>query len=508
MIPPPTERTLGPRVQQLLHDLVDRFDRRRVDVLALRTARRKQLQAGDVDLLADTEHVRRTAWRVDPLPPELMERRVEFLGGSLRSDLIHGLNAGAKSYIADLWNFTTNDTWSIVRAHRALERAARMDLAYLDPVEGRVRANPNSPTRLMVAPRPLWVLESSVLEGDEPVPASFFDLAMLRVHVLPALKERQGGLYLVLRDVHGHLEARLWSQLFDALEQDADLPRGSIRATVMIDSIAGALEMDEILFELMHHAAGISIDPQAYAADHIALFHGPDVPVFPDRETIGLNASFLRALSLHSIGIAHKRGCHAIGPASFILPSRDPLMLKKEYLEMLADKEREALDGCDGTLVIHAGTINAAMAEFNKVMPRAHQMDYLREDDIRPVDLIERPTGVITVESLVSCIRTIIRSLVQRAQGNAHVVQGGRSHDRSSLRLALRLLWQWNHSRHGVVTATKLEIHEALLRYLVKKEADKMYADADDHTKTLAKRAVQLTLDSVLSENVPLEPQV
>lgn len=501
------DRALGPRVHELLELLMDRFEPRRTALASIRAKRRDQLAAGDVGHLAETAHVRQTEWRIDPVPELMQERRVELIGGCTRSELINGLNAGAKSYIADLWNFTCADAWSVTRAHRALERAARMEIAYLDPSEGRVRANPRSSTRLIIGPRPLHVLEPSVLVRGEPAPAAFLDLAVMGVHAMAQLAERQGGLYLLLRDVQGHMDARLWSQLFDEVEQFADLPRGTIRATVMIDSVPGALEADEVLFELMHHAAGLSIDPQGYAADHIAIFHGPDSPVFPDRESIGLNAPFLRALALHLIGVCHRRGCHAIGSPSFVLPPLDPARLKPDYQEMLADKEREAADGFDGTMVVHIDTVNAAITEFNKSMPLANQFDYLREVAVVPADLVRRPEGAITVESLVGAIRTILRALVFRWQGTAWVVQGSRLHDRSSLRLALRLLWQWCHSSKGMVTATQLDIHDDLLRYLLKKESEKLFGESDERTKALARQAVQLTLDLILADAVPLEPQ-
>ncbi|MBK8497669.1 MAG: hypothetical protein IPL52_02330 [Flavobacteriales bacterium] len=502
------ERTLGPKVQDLLNDLMQRFDKRRIEVIELREQRRAQLRNGGVDHRPETLHVRTTEWRVDPLPPALLDRRVELLGGATRSELINGLNAGARTYIADLWNLTPGDAWSMVRAHRALERAARLELAYLDPAKGRVHADPNSPTCLIVVPRPLHVLESHVLDGDEPVPAAFFDLAMLAVHCAPALIQRQGGLFLMLRDVHGFQEARLWAHAFEMIEEHLGLARGSIRATVMIDSIASALEADEILFELMHHAAGLAIDPQGYAADHIALFSSPDMAAFPDREVIGLNAPFLRALALHTIGLCHRRGCLAIAPPSFTLPSLDPGKVKAPYLEMLADKEREATDGYDGTIVVHAGTVDAAMAEFDKSMPQHNQMNYMRNDAIAPIDLVRRPEGAITVESLVSTIRTVLRMLVLRWQGNAWVVQGSRLHDRSSLRLALRLLWQWNHARDGSITSTKLDIHEDLLRYLVKKEADKMFEGTSQRTKAYAAQAVALLMECACAEELPLEPRI
>jgi len=490
----------------LIKELMKRFERRRVQLIMQRDQRRAALAQGDVDVLPDTAHVRATEWKVDPVPEALNERRVELMGGASRSELINGMNAGAKSYIADLWNFSAGDPWSMVRAHRALAGIAKLDLAYLEPTEGRIRVNPATTTRLMVVPRPIHALEGAITLEGEPVPACFFDLVMLATNCGAALTDRQGGLYLVLRDVHGHLEARLWSQLFDAVEEQSGLARGSIRATVMLDSIAAALEADEILFELMHHAAGLSFDPQCYTADHIALFNGPDRQVMPDREIIGLNSPFLRALSLHTVGVAHRRGCHAIGAPSFVLPPMDPDRLKATYLEMMADKEREAVDGYDGTIVVDAGTVTSAMIEFNKSMPRANQLYYQRKDHIAPSDLVLRPEGPITVDSLTGTIRTALRSMVQRELGKGWVVQGGRAHDRSSVRLALRLLWQWNKSRHGVITATGLTIHEDLLRYLVRKEAEKMFGGEVETTRKLGTQAVERLLEQVQGDTVPLEP--
>jgi malate synthase len=252
----------------------------------------------------------------------------------------------------------------------------------------------------------------------------------------------------------------------------------------------------------------LSFDPQGYAADHVALFNGPETPVLPDREIIGLNAPFLRALSLLLIGTCHRRGCHAIGAPSFVLPPLDPMKVKASYLEMLADKEREAVDGHDGTIVVHSGTVTSAMMEFNKSMPRANQLYYLRHDTITPADLVRRPEGPITVDSLVGIIRTAMRALVQRHEGRGWVVQGGRLHDRTSLRLALRMLWQWSHSKHGVITATGLVVQKDLLRYLIQKETGKMFADADERTRQLAEQAKTQVMDLVNGDEVPLEPMV
>ncbi|MCB0770885.1 MAG: hypothetical protein KDC00_10825 [Flavobacteriales bacterium] len=497
------ERAVDTLVQATVEDLTRRFGDRCSELLVQRVARRQEIANGRLERLESTTNMRDSKWAVDPIPESLLERRVEMIGGANRSELINGLNAGAKSYIADLWNFTAQDRWSLKRAHKSLRGAAKRSLAYLDPKEGRVRINPNSPTRLMVAPRPLYVYESSVQVDGEPVPAGIFDLVSFMLSSGPGLAERQGGVFLYLRDIQGHLEARLWANLIAAMEEQLALPRGTVRATIMIDSIPGALEAEEILFEMTHHAAGLSLDPQGYAADHIALFHGSGHPVFPDREAIGMNAPFLRALSLNLIGICHRRGCHAIGAPSFVLPALDITNAKAEYLEMLSDKEREAVDGHDGTLVVHEDMVNASMVEFNKSMPRAHQMSYQRTDVISPQALVEAPTGPITVESLKSILRTALRSLVPK-EGKGWVIQGGRVHDRSSLLLAMRLLWQWNHDDRGSITATNLPVKESLITFMLRKEAEKMYDPSDTVLKKNVQRAMAYVVELATGATPPM----
>ena len=489
----------------LIDALVKGFDKSRNELLAQRQAYTKTLSEGNVAFPDATAHIRAEKWKIQT-PSTLLERRVEMIGGATRAELVNGLNSGAKSYIADLWNFTAGDSANMVRAHRNLVRAANLDLAYLPAEGGRVRINPQSTCRLMVVPRPLYVLEPGHLIGDEPVSAALYDLAHFVSNCGAALKERQGNIVFYLRDVRTHLEARFWNALFDALEEHMQWSRGTIRATVIIDTVSGALEAEEILFELMHHSAGLSLDAQGYAADHISLFNAPDRQTLPDRESIGLNAPFLRALSLYTIGICHRRGCHAIGAASFVLPSRTAEKVKADYLNMLGDKEREAVDGHDGTLVVHQDTVTPTMVEFNKSMPLANQLNYLRNDAISPADLIRRPEGSITVESLLSIIRSTLRNLVDRQDHRGWIVQGSRVHDRSSIRLSIRLLWQWNKSEFGKISNSGLEIHDDLLRYLIKKESDKMYGRSPEPVKKLAEAAVKHILQQVTGDMLPLEP--
>lgn len=498
------ERLITPGVRDLVADLLVAYEGRLNELLTVRSERRAALSQGPVGFLEATAHVREKDWIVDPGPEHLQERRVEVIGGANRSELINGMNAGAKSYIADLWNFTAQDTWSILRAHKSLNGAAFRELAYLDDREGRVRINPATNTRLMVVPRPFFRFEAALTLSGAPAPAAFFDLAMMAMGHGKETVRRQGGIHLYLRDVQGHLEARLWTRLIERVEEKLELDRGTVRCTVFMDTVVGALEADEILFELQHHSAGLALDPQGFAADHIALFHGPDRPVLPDRETIGLNAPFLRALSLRTIGICHRRGCHAMGAPSFVLPSLDHSKVKAEYLAMLSDKEREAVDGHDGTLVVHEDMVNASMVEFNKSMPRAHQLNYQRNDTLGPADLVEPPVGPISVDSLKGILRTALRTLMFREQGKGWVIQGGRVHDRSSLLLAVRLLWQWIHSPVANISATNLPVTIDLVKFMLKKEADKMFDLNDTNVWKQVDRSMAYVLELAGSENVPM----
>lgn len=497
------DRLLTSDLLKLVQEMTVRFGAKRKELLADRAARTALFMEGHIDRLADTAHIRQAVWRVDPVPVELLERRVELLGGGSRHEIIQGLNCGAKSYVADLWNMNTTDPSAILRAHKNLERAIDSRLQYVDENGDRVRVNPSSTTRIFLVPRPLHTSEASVRSGGEAVPASFFDLAVYSSYNAVKLRVRQAGVFLYLRGVRSHLEARLWRSLFEFLEEHFSLPRGTFRATVMMDSLAAALEADEILFELNHHSAGLSLDPQAYAADHVALFSAPDRAVLPDRERIGLNEEFLRAVSLMTIAVCHKRQAHAIGAPAFILPPDDKGKTKAGWLEMIADKEREAVDGHDGTLVGHPACVNPAMTEFNKSMPKSHQMYFERSDDIPVARLVKRPEGPISTEGLMGTIRTVLRSLVLREQGIAVVEQGGRLHDRSSVRLSTLLLWSWTHSSHGVVTDTGLEIHVELMSYLIRKESAKLFPKPDPATKEACQRAVQTLTTAVLAPVLP-----
>lgn len=483
----------------LLAAMEEQFGPRRADILQQAAGRRERLIAEGPGLLAEAADP--TEWHADPAPAELMERRVELIGGCGRKALVDGMNAGAKSYVADLWNMTCNEPEAIWRAHKNIARATDLHLMYIGDGGERIRLNPRSSTRLTLAPRPLQVHDRSGLPGTS-APAAFVDLAVHAVNNAAKLVRRQGVVSLFLRGVRGCHEARLWADLFIFLEKRLGLARGSFRATVMLDSLAAVIDADGILRELKHHSAGLSLDPQGYAADLVALFSTLDGPLMPDREHIGMDAPFLRGVSLRAISICHRRQVHAMGAPAFVLPPDGHGTLNARYLEMLGDKEREAVDGHDGTLVAHAGLVNPAMTEFNKSMPRAHQMYYQREDKSTWAELTAKPEGELTTEGMQRCIRTVLKGMVLfREQGM--VVQGGRLHDRSSIRLATVLLWHWAHGKGSF--STGLEIHEGVVKYLIRKEGDKLFAMEGAELHDRAVQAAQRLTQVVLAPHVPAD---
>ncbi|MBP8823933.1 MAG: hypothetical protein KBH07_09830 [Flavobacteriales bacterium] len=499
------DRLLSKDLVRLVHAVQERWGAARLAVLHKGEARRAELRHGQTAPLNGTVAIRQENWHVDPVPAQLLERRVELIGGCSRKELIDGMNSGAKGYVADLWNMTHNEPDALLRAHKNIERAADLRLAYVDTDGGRIRINPQSTTRLMCAPRPLHVLSHVGLGFEQPVAAAFLDLALLATYSGEKLRQRQGGIHLYLHGVRGHEEAGLWKDLFMYLEAHFGMPRGTFRATVKLDNLAVVLEADEVLYELRHHAAGLALAPQGYAADHVALFSTPERPALPDRGHIGFNAAFLRSVSLRAISICHRRGVHAMGASAYVLPPETRDLIKPDYLEMIADKEREALDGHDGTLVAHPGLVNAAMAEFNKSMPRAHQMDYQPEDHTTLEDLTRPPTGELTTEGIQCAIRVVIKALTTYHEHQGLVEHGGRLHDRSSVYLSMLLLWHWTQSKACFITSTGLEVHNDVMKFLIRKEGEKLFATHDAAHRERAKLAAQRLTALVLSPDTPPE---
>ena len=358
------------------------FRERRATILAARTERAARLAAGErPDFLPETAGVRAADWRVAPAPPDLDDRRVEITGPAEPKMTINALNSGARVFMADLED-SLSPTWTnIVTGQATILDAHRRTLTFVSP-EGKAYRLADEPATLLVRPRGWHLVERHVLVDGAPMSASIFDFGLFLFHGGRAALERGSGPYLYLPKLESHLEARLWNDVFVAGQLALGMPRGSIRATVLIETILAAFEMDEILYELREHAAGLNAGRWDYIFSIIKKFRGDPAFVLPDRAQVTMAVPFMRAYTQLLVRTCHRRGAHAIGGMSAFIPNRRaPDVTANALARVREDKERESGDGFDGTWVAHPDLVSVAMDVFDRALgERANQKDRLRED--------------------------------------------------------------------------------------------------------------------------------
>ncbi|MDH3194367.1 MAG: malate synthase A, partial [Acidimicrobiia bacterium] len=350
-------------------DLHRRFNGRRLELLAERDRRQAAIDGGELpDFLAGTVGVRHGDWVVAPPPPDLEDRRVEITGPVERKMMINALNSGAKAFMADFEDSNTpswqNVTEGQANAYDAVRRTIR-----LETPEGKLYELGDQPAVLMIRPRGFHLDERHLTVDGEPISGSFFDFGLYFFHNAMELLMRGSGPYFYLPKLESHLEARLWNDIFVAAEDALGIPVGSIRATVLIETVLAAFEMDEILYELRDHSAGLNAGRWDYIFSVIKKFRNDPSRLLPDRSQITMTVPFMRAYTELLVQTCHRRGAHAMGGmAAFIPNRRDPDVTERALTQVAADKRREAGDGCDGTWVAHPDLVPVAQAEFDAVM--------------------------------------------------------------------------------------------------------------------------------------------
>ncbi|MBZ0307167.1 MAG: malate synthase A, partial [Anaerolineae bacterium] len=391
---------LTPQALSFIARLHRTFNPRRLELLQKRTERQVALDAGIMPtFLAETASVRQAEWQVAPTPPDLQDRRVEITGPAERKMMINALNSGAKVFMADLED-ALSPTWdNVMQGQSCLKEAVRRTLRL--ETEAKTYELNKELAVLMVRPRGLHLVEKNVLVDGEPISASLFDFGLYFLHNVRVLLERNTGPYFYLPKLESHLEARWWNEVFLAAQDALDIPSGTIRATVLIETIMAAFEMEEILYELREHAAGLNAGRWDYIFSVIKKFSGRADLVLPDRAQVTMTVPFMRAYTELLIQTCHKRGAHAIGGmAAFIPNRREPEITEVALAKVREDKERESRDGCDGTWVAHPDLIPVAKAVFVKMLgDRPHQKGRLREEvSIQPEALLDIrvPDGNIT----------------------------------------------------------------------------------------------------------------
>ncbi|GAA2418395.1 malate synthase A [Streptomyces glaucosporus] len=455
-----------------LAELHHRFTPRRDELLARRAGRRAEIaRTGTLDFLPSTAHVREGDWRVAPAPGALRDRRVEITGPVDRKMTVNALNSGARVWLADFED-ASSPTWeNVIGGQVNLIDARERRIDFTAP-GGRTYALRPAEELATVVVRPRgWHLDERHLRaGGRPLPGALVDFGLYFFHNARPLLDAGKGPYFYLPKLESHLEARLWNDVFVFAQEYCGVPQGSVRATVLIETITAAYEMEEILYELRDHASGLNAGRWDYLFSIVKNFRDAGERfVLPDRNAVTMTAPFMRAYTELLVRTCHKRGAHAIGGmAAFIPDRRDPEANERAFARVRADKDREAADGFDGSWVAHPDLVPVARESFDAVLgERPHQKDRLREDvrvtaaDLLAVDSLEaRPTR----EGLVNAVRVGVRYIEAWLRGTGAVAIFGLMEDAATAEISRSQIWQWVDA--GVVLDTGEKVTPELVRAL------------------------------------------
>jgi malate synthase len=440
-------RVLTPEALEFVRRLHRQFNPTRERLLTRREERRERIRRGErLDFLVETTSVREAAWRVEPAPPDLDDRRVEITGPVDRKMMINALNSGARVFMADLED-ALSPTWeNVIEGQNNLIDAVRRELT-LDTDEKHYRLDENIAT-LVVRPRGWHLLESHVRVDDAPISASLFDFALYFFHNARELIDRGTGPYFYLPKIESHLEARLWNDVFNAAQDALDIPRGTVRATVLIETILAAFEMEEILFELREHAAGLNAGRWDYLFSIIKTFRTRPDCVLPDRAQLTMTVPFMRAYARLLVQTCHKRGAHAIGGMAAFIPSRkDPDVNARALAKVRDDKERESSDGFDGTWVAHPDLVAVAREVFDRVLgDTPNQKDKAPgETRVTAAELTDVAVagGAVTLNGIETNIDVALQYIEAWLRGQGAVAIHNLMEDAATAEISRSQLWQW-----------------------------------------------------------------
>ncbi|MDQ0215541.1 malate synthase [Oikeobacillus pervagus] len=451
---PRYEEILTPQTLQFIEQLERRFGDRRRNLLQKRRERQRDLDNGLMPtFLEETKHIRDCDWKIAPMPADLQDRCVEIIGPVERKIVINALNSGAKCFVA-CFEDTTSPTWeNIIEGQFNLRDAVNRTISFKDPNRKVHQLHDQIPT-LMVRPRGWHLEEKNILLDGEPVSASLLDFGLFFFHNARRTVENGSGPYFYLPKLETYLEARLWNDVFVFAQKYVGIPRGTVKATVLIESIVAAFEMDEILYELKEHSAGLNCGRWDYLFSYIKKFRNHQDMILPDRSNLTMTSSFMRAYSLLTIQTCHRRKAPAIGGMAAQIPVKDNVVKNQQAFEQIrADKEREARDGYDGTWVVHPSLVPVAMEVFNREMPEANQIETKKLENVHvsETDLLALPEGKITENGVRLNIYVGIQYIASWLCGHGAVPLYGLMEDTATAEISRAQLWQWIRHQKGVL---------------------------------------------------------
>jgi malate synthase len=485
---------LTPDALALVAKLVRAFRPRRAELLAKRVERAAALDAGKrPEFLPETADVRAADWTIAPVPDDLQDRRVEITGPVDRKMIINALNSGAKVFMADFEDSNTPTWENTIQGQINLRDAVDRTITFQSP-EGKSYRLGEELATLLVRPRGWHLNEKHVLVDGEVVPAGIFDFAIYLFHNAKTLLDRGSGPYFYLPKIESHLEARLWNDIFVMAQDEIGIPQGSIKATVLIETILAAFEMDEILYELREHSAGLNCGRWDYIFSVIKKFKSDPDFVLADRALVTMTTHFMRSYSLLAIKTCHRRNAHAIGGMAAQIPIKNNPEANAEALaKVQADKEREANDGHDGTWVAHPGLVQIAKDAFDAVMKGPNQIDRKREDvDITAEDLLTFvPQGPITEAGLRTNVSVGVQYLGAWLSGLGCVPINNLMEDAATAEISRSQVWQWIHSPNGVLDDGRT-IDANLFRQVLEEEVGRITSSTSPANVPFFERAAEL----------------
>ncbi len=471
------DEVLTPDALAFVADLQARFGATREQLLARRAQRRQQAaDTGRLDFLDETKDIREdTSWRVAPLA-DLQDRRVEITGPTERKMLVNALNSGAKVFMADFEDANTPTWQNMVQGQINLTDAIERRVDFTSPEGKEYKLNPQVAT-LMPRPRGWHLPEKHVLVDDEPVAGALFDFGLYFFRNAKRLLDKGTRPYFYLPKMESHLEARLWNDVFNHAQDALGVPRGTVRATVLIETIPAAFEMDEILYELREHSYGLNAGRWDYMFSMIKTFRDRGAQfLLPDRNSVTMTVPFMRAYTELLVQTCHKREAFAMGGMAAFIPSRkDPEVNEQALAKVAADKQREATDGFDGTWVAHPDLVPTAMAEFDKVLgDKPNQIDKKRPEVRVSADMLlaaKQTPGEITSAGLRTNVDVGIRYIESWLRGNGAAAIHNLMEDAATAEISRSQVWQWVHN-----DAKLADTGETVTAELVRNVADDVTA--------------------------------
>ncbi len=468
---------LTPEALAFVAALHREFDGRRRELLALRRERQKKFDAGALpDFLAETKAIRESEWTIASQPADMLDRRVEITGPTDRKMVINALNCGASTFMADFEDANCPTWFNMVDGQVNLRDAVRGTISLQ---QGEKSYKLNDKVAVLI-PRPRgWHLdEKHLLVDDKPVAGAIFDFGLFFFHNAKTLLARGSGPYFYLPKMESHLEARLWNDIFNRAQDSLGIARGSIRATCLIETVVAAFEMDEILWELREHSAGLNIGRWDYIFSCIKKFRSNRDFCLADRSQVTMTAPFMRAYALLLVKTCHRRGAPAMGGMAAQIPIKNDPRANEAALEKVRqDKLREVTDGCDGTWVAHPGLVPIAKEVFDKHMPQPNQYDKQRPDvKVAASDLLNfQPAAPITENGLRNNISVGIQYLGAWLAGNGCVPVFNLMEDAATAEISRSQIWQWIRSGKGLLDDGR-KVTVELFRTLLAEELPKVRA--------------------------------